>query len=183
MLCSPRPLSAGPAPSALGVRSARGRSALGVSWVGSGGAPFSAPPQGKAPPRDPPPRVTSLARRAPRLLSEAAIVRRVAPGSLGTLVPLVFFPRAGVSFQPGEGRGLRLAHTSGPSGAGHHEQTQGAAGDSERRNHRHAHGFVPGRALPAFFFPCHTGTLPPAPQPGGRGRPPAGGRLPRGALV
>lgn len=57
---------------------------------------------------------------------------------------------------------LRLVLTRGPalalstlrfSGAGHHEQTEGATGDSQRGNHRHAHRLAPRRGPLAFFFP------------------------------
>uniref|UniRef100_A0A8I3WI91 DNA polymerase n=1 Tax=Callithrix jacchus TaxID=9483 RepID=A0A8I3WI91_CALJA len=81
-------------------------------------------------------------RRAPRPLSGAAIVPQVVPVAQVA-------PELGCSCTPPQvwylrqaGRGLQslVLNTLGFSGSGRYEQTEGAAGDSQRGNHRHAHG-------------------------------------------
>uniref|UniRef100_A0A4W2DXT9 DNA polymerase n=1 Tax=Bos indicus x Bos taurus TaxID=30522 RepID=A0A4W2DXT9_BOBOX len=82
--------------------------------------------------------VTSLRRRATRPLSEAAIVQPVvvALPPLGWSCPPRRVPASPQSWD----RGLSWAVSSPwSSGAGRHEQTEGAAGDSQRGHHRHAH--------------------------------------------
>uniref|UniRef100_A0A8C0A7U6 DNA polymerase n=1 Tax=Bos mutus grunniens TaxID=30521 RepID=A0A8C0A7U6_BOSMU len=82
--------------------------------------------------------VTSLRRRATRPLSEAAIVQPVAVAlpPLGWSCPPRRVPASPQSWD----RGLSWAVSSPwSSGAGRHEQTEGAAGDSQRGHHRHAH--------------------------------------------
>lgn len=60
------------------------------------------------------------------------------------------------SFKAGRGDQFLALSTLRFSGAGHHEQTEGATGDSQRGNHRHAHRLAPsrGRWL-SFFLPPH----------------------------
>lgn len=143
------------------------------------GSPAPAAPPGTPRARDVTPRAVRRAscQRRPLFSGSGWLCRgRAGPAPLSKCRPLLKAGRGGQSpaLSP-----LRS------SGASHHEQTEGAAGDAQRGNHRHAHRLAPGRAPLAFFSFLPTSLPSPAShpslQPCGWGRPAAAGSLPCGS--